>query len=47
MQLRRNKDADTARINVSKNREDFEPNFPAKFIGNQVKYVEEGYDPYA
>lgn len=47
VQLRRKPDEDEAKINISKNREDFEPSFPVKFIGPQVKYVETDYDPFA
>jgi replicative DNA helicase len=47
VQLRKPKESDDAKINVSKNRNGREPNFPVKFIGPEVKYVETDYDPFA
>jgi replicative DNA helicase len=47
IQLRRKENENEGKIAVTKNRHDREPSFGVKFLGAQVKYVEEGYDPYA
>lgn len=46
LQLRRAQNEDTGKLVVSKNRHDREPSVNVKFLGAQVRYVEEDFDPY-
>ncbi len=47
LELRRQKESNEAKLNVSKNRNGREPNFAALYLPDQVKYVEPDYDPFA